>query len=94
MGRHRVKPIKPRGHYNTVVTQEMPPHLNLALTIVSQAVRDGRRVVAGTGVKRAPQATRFELINFFRSQWCGVLLGCTELTGEELIERIGLYDID
>lgn len=94
MGRHRVKPRKPRGRYITTESSELPPHLNLAMAIVAQAIRDGHRVVAGTGVKRAPQATRFELINFFRSQWCGVLLGCTELTGEELIERIGLYDID
>lgn len=94
MGRHRVKPIKCKGCYITTETSELPAHLNLALAIVGQAVRDGRSIVRRNSVSRAPQATRWELINFFRSQWCGVLLGCTDLTGEDIMERIGLYDID
>lgn len=96
MGRHRVKPRKQRQPYKVYNDDEVDPLVNLATAIVYQAVRDAF-AIAGKGVLDVPQeatgVNKYELLNFFRSRWCGILIGCTELETETLIERTGLNEL-
>ena len=97
MGRHRVKPKKTRPIRNLVVSHaELTPWENLAMAIVQLAVSDAK-VLTERGVAKATlghrPVSKWELINFFRSRWCAVLLGLTELDGDAIAERTGLYGI-
>ena len=93
MGKGHVKPRRPYRQYKA--DPEAQPYENLAAAIVFQAVHDAKALKNGETMK-APNNTgiisKWELINFFRSKWCATLLGCTELSGEEIIERTGIYD--
>lgn len=91
MGKHNVKPRKPR-QYRTADEYELTPHENLALAIVTQAVNDARTLMDGGKVRNGGVVSKWELLNFFRGQWCGVLLGTSDLDGDYIAERIGLYD--
>lgn len=93
MSKGHVKPRRPYRQYRA--DPESPPMENLAAAIVYQAVQDAQALVQGNEFKAKNNAglvTKWELINFFRSKWCATLLGCTELNGEEIIERTGIYD--
>ena len=97
MGRHRVKPKKTRPIRNLVVQNaELTPWENLAMAIVQLAVNDAK-VLTTRGVSYARSdkqiIIKWELINFFCSRWCAVLLGFTEIEGKVIAERIGLYGI-
>ena len=63
----------------------------LALMIVTRAVADWKKL----GDRRyfheyGRNIYREELIRFFRSKWCGMLMECTALTQEELINAVGI----
>ena len=93
MGRHRVKARKVRA-YKTPEEYDLSPHENLAVAIVRQAVTDAQTLMDGGkfwGIG-GNNVGKWELLNFFCSRWCGTLLGTTDLDGEEIAERIGLYD--
>lgn len=96
MGKGHVKPRKPRQPYKLYNDDETDPMVNLASAIVHQAVRDAY-AVAGKGVmdnaRDAAGVNKYELLNFFRSKWCGILIGCTDLEAETLIERTGLNEL-
>lgn len=92
MGRHNVKPKKPRQH-RTPQEYDLSPHENLALAIVVQAIADTRTLLAGGTPKGGGICSPHELLNFFKSQWCGTLLGTTEMQGDEIAERVGLYEL-
>ena len=96
MGRHRVKPRRQRQPYKIYNDDEVNPLVNLATAIVNQAVRDAL-AVGGKGTLDAPKeaygVNKYELLNFFRSKWCGILRGCTDLEAEALIERTGLNEL-
>lgn len=68
---------------------ELDPYERLAFAIIGNAADEARKVRPGW-----PEAN--SLINFFRSDWCKVLLGTTKLTGEFFIQAFGLeaYDED
>lgn len=94
MGRHRVKPRKVKIHRNSAEF-ECSPHENLALAIVAQTINDARAMMDGRKVYASEgggSVSEWELLNFFQSKWCDVLLGTTDLTGEDIAERIGFYD--
>ena len=61
----------------------------LAASIISQAVADAKALKRGKTVDNG-RCTEQELRLFFHSQYCGVLLGCTDHTGPEIAERLGL----
>ena len=93
MPKARVKPRRGRPTFEAEF--DGYPHENLAAAIVNQAVSDAEDLVAGK--LRNPyvkgSTSKWELINFFRSKWCATLLGCTNLDGEEIIERMHLYEL-
>lgn len=66
----------------------------LAAAIVLQADRDLKRVR-----KDGPFALEGEIVNeetltqFFRSDWCGMLLGESGITGAAIIKARGLGDV-
>ena len=94
MGKGHVKPN--RGHPTVEMEFDGLPHENLAAAIVYQAVRDAQDLAVGKKPKVPQHAwivSKWELINFFRSRWCATLLACTNLTGEEIIERTHLYEL-
>lgn len=94
MGKHCVKPR--RWKNNELGHKGLLPHEALAIAIVQQAVRDTKDCVENRPYYIAQEATgvnKYELLNFFRSKWCGILLGTTELEGEEIIERTGLNEL-
>lgn len=88
--------VKPRRGRPTMESEfDGLPHENLAAAIVNQAVKDAEDLARGK--LRVPLSragtSKWELINFFRSKWCATLLGCTDLDGEQIIERVHLYDL-
>jgi hypothetical protein len=93
MAKGRVKPKRGRP----ILGQEYDgePHENLAVAIVNQAVKDAQDLAKGRLQMPlvAGSTSKWELINFFRSKWCGTLLGCTNVSGEEIIERMHLYEL-
>lgn len=94
MGKGHVKPK--RGRPTMEMEFDGLPHENLAAAIVYQAVKDAQDVVSGRTPRNPYQAgvvSKWELINFFRSKWCATLLSCTNLTGEEIIERTRLCEL-
>lgn len=92
MGRHSVNPRKPR-QYRAPQEYDLSPHENLALAIVVQAIVDTRTLLAGGTPKGGGICSPHELLNFFKSQWCGTLLGTTEMQGDEIAKRVGLYEL-
>ena len=92
MAKARVKPRRgrpiPREEYDG------EPHENLAVAVVAQAVKDAQDLASGKLIPLVSvSASKWELINFFRSKWCDTLLGCTNVSGEEIIERMHLYEL-
>lgn len=67
------------------------PHVALALAIVAVAAEDALDIERGEQVSVYGVITSpWELLNFFRSKWCSVLLGTTDLNGEDFIKMTEL----
>ncbi|MBQ6398226.1 MAG: hypothetical protein IJI06_08795 [Oscillospiraceae bacterium] len=66
------------------------PWHNLAASVVARAIADTKLVKKGQKDFGEIVVSEEELTSFFHSKYCGVLLGCTDYTGPELAERIGL----
>ena len=72
---------------------ELRPYENLAMGIVAQAVTDSRKILQGKKVyaQHGGQIIdQGELIHFFESRWCDVLLGTTDLTGHDIRRTVGI----
>lgn len=70
---------------------ELEPYQNLAAAIVIQAKQDAKRL---NGRKQAIMDNQLinssELIRFFESAWCSMLLGDTALEGSEIRKLVGI----
>lgn len=92
MGKGHVKPRRPRVQFKAAFDRA---YENLALAIIEQAIRDAKALMRGR-VVLASRGGRIitvdEMLRFFHSKWCDVLLGTTGVTGEDVAERIGFYD--
>jgi hypothetical protein len=93
MGKKSVKPKRGRPDTKILNDRELTPHENLALSIVGTAVADAKRLRANKAPKSTKVVDQFELLNFFRSRWCAILLGTTEITGEDIMDKVGLKDV-
>lgn len=92
MGKGHVKPKKPRVHIEAAYDR---PYENLAIAIIAQAISDAEALMRGQTVftsRCGRLITVEEMLRFFHSKWCDVLLGTTGFTGEDVAERIGFYD--
>lgn len=70
---------------------ELHPEERLALCIVAQAAHDLRRMKEKK--KRTMQIEgdwldQDDLVAFFRSRWCSLLLNTTGMSGTELLEKL------
>ena len=89
----RVKPRKqPMGAINKFYGDpELEPFQNLAAAIVIQAKQDARRLNGKDKAYLENQwITAKELIRFFESAWCSMLLGDTELEGSDIRKMVGI----
>lgn len=89
MARIQVKPRKVRVDERQ--SESLLPHERLAVAIVEQAVDDARTVLAKANRNPLSLVSHWELCRFFESKWCAILLGTTDLDGNEIAERLGLY---
>ena len=89
MARRQVKPRKVRADERQ--SESLLPHERLAVAIVEQAVDDARTVLAKANRNPLSLVSHWELCRFFKSKWCATLLGTTDLDGNEIAERLGLY---
>ena len=65
------------------------PFEALAAGIVAQAITDARIVQRGVEIHNAGSpVNETELIKFFEGKWCAMLLSTTNLTGQEIRERV------
>ena len=73
---------------NFVCDPELPWEANLAAAIVNRAIADARIIQHGRGgfSEKYNSIDKWEIVNFFRSSWCADLLGCTELTGRDILD--------
>lgn len=69
------------------------PYTHLAASIIIQAY-DDLKALGGSDRKivDAQNVTKYEIINFFRSPWCGRLLSCQEAVSQEMAIRAA-YDL-
>lgn len=89
---------RPRGRPTPIIQlaadPELSPEERLALCVVVQAAFDlarlRRKKTDLLQVERGVWLDLDELLAFFRSRWCNVLLGTTGMSGVELLERMGL----
>lgn len=67
---------------------------DLALAIVQQAVED-YKLLQFLGVEKYyffedQKTTKTEIEEFFRSPWCDLLLSSVQLTGLDILKRLGV----
>lgn len=70
---------------------ELEPYQNLAAAIVVQAKQDAKRLNGQSeAILENQRITAKELIRFFESAWCSMLLGDTELDGSDIRKMVGI----
>lgn len=64
----------------------------LAAGIVAQAVADSKRLLQEKQAYKTDgmNITQQELVLFFESSWCDILLGTTDLNGHRVREMVGI----
>ncbi len=89
--------VKPRKQPLTGVKNkfygdpELEPLQNLAAAIVVQAKQDAKRLDGREKAYLDNQwVTAKELVRFFESAWCSMLLGDTELEGRDIRKMVGI----
>jgi len=76
-----------------LVNEELAPWEHLGMAIVIQAAQDAQDLQKG---RQHPNSegcaiiSEVELIRFFESKWCGILLGTTDLTGQDVRRMVGI----
>lgn len=64
------------------------PYSHLAVSIILQAYDDLKALDgAERGYVEQSPVNRWEIINFFRSNWCGLLLTCQDAVTQEQLEQ-------
>lgn len=63
------------------------PYTHLAVSIILQAYEDLKALHgAERGYVQQSLVTKWEIINFLRSKWCGLLLSCQDAVTQEQVE--------
>lgn len=79
----------PRHSPQTIISEGGEPYLMLAASIVAQAITDAKLLQKGHQVRNSGMVVNeTELIKFFEGQWCSILLGPMDLTGQEIREKV------
>lgn len=68
------------------------PWERLAAGIVIQAINDARAFKDGyvPQIQIGANISEFEVTQFFKSRWCGLLLGTTDIQPKQIMEELGL----
>ncbi len=67
------------------------PYTHLAASIILQAYDDLKALDgAERGYVEQSPVNKREIINFFRSKWCGLLLTCQDAVTQEQLEQAAL----
>lgn len=71
------------------------PYLHLAVSIILQAY-DDLKALQGTdkAYVESSVVSKWEIINFSRSNWCGVLLSCQNAVTQEQMQAAALAVIE
>lgn len=69
--------------------ERLTPYENLAAAIIRRAIMDARRIDLGKQSQRDSHYYKSEILIFFKSKWCGVLLSTTTLTGDDIRKAVG-----
>lgn len=78
--------------FNFFSDPDLPPEMNLAAAIIRRAISDARIIRRHRAQKRDTYSDLYnaaELREFFRSQWCGVLLASADISVDSLLQEVG-----
>lgn len=74
-----------RPQHNSIHTQKLDPWMSLAQAVVYQAVLDWKTLDAGRDVH---DTNYISLRQFFKSQWCELLLTFSGLNPDTILSRL------
>lgn len=67
------------------------PYSHLAVSIIIQAFEDLKELDGEeTAILTSSVVGRYEILNFLRSEWCGLLLSCQSAVTQEKIESAAM----